>query len=881
MTHPNPPRLALRFLDAFLPEESRDAVIGDIVERWEQSAAGRPFGAARFYMEAMQAVVTMQFLRPDSSAFEPAQSESFVQGFLSDLRRGARSLARAPGFSLVAIGTLAIAIGATAALVSVANPLLFRVLPYSRPKQLVMLNERMNDGTAGNLGYATYKDLRDGSHSFTHSAAFGTWEPTLFGEQEGERLRGLRVTWDFFRTLGVQPTLGRDFVLEDDTPDNVNVVILSHSLWQRRFGGDSSIVGRTIDLASATRPTVVGVLPASFENVLDPPSEIYRVLGYATQNWACRSCRHLRAIGRLRDDVTLEQASRELDPMMKRLAAEYPNTYPGAGVVIERMSDRVTSSTRAIFGVVIGAVALLLLIAAANVVNLQLARAARRESEFAVRAALGAGRGRIARQLFAEGLVIAAAGGIAGVIVAAVALPSFVAVLPETLPRLASISLDATVLGVIALLVLFVAVAMGMFPAFQAGTRSLFSAIRAGGARGGGTPHHRTRSGIVVAEVALAMMLVIGATLLGRSMLHLLSVDLGFQPSGLVTMTMESAGPRYDSAAKVFAHHDRVREAVRRVPGVKSVALASQLPLGGNFDQYGVFTRENGPDVPVAAAQRYAVTWDYPRTMGMRIVSGRAFTEEETRDTAVRVAIVSESMAQRIAPGGDPLGKYVRIGGGERPWIMVVGVAADTRHEGVDQGAVLQIYVPERHWLWEESTMILVARVEGDAAGFVRAVREAARGVDPVQPISRIATMEQLVSRSMAQRRLGLILFVAFSAMALLLAGAGIFGVLAGAVTERTREFGVRTAFGATPASITGLVLRQGGTLAAIGLVLGGAGSLMLSRYLGALLFEVKTRDPASIVLGVAVVIVVALVACIVPARRATKTDPIVALRAE
>lgn len=877
MTNKTPPRLALRFLETFLPEESRDAVIGDIVERWEHDTGG----AGRFWLEAVQAVVTLQFVRPDATAFEPTQRESFVQGFLSDLRRGARSLARAPGFSLVAIGTLAVAIGATAALVSVANPLLFQVLPYAKPKQLVMLNERMGDGSAANIGYATYKDLRDASRSFANAAAYGTWEPTLFDAQEGERLQGLRVTWEFFRTLGVQPTLGRDFVREDDTPDNLNVVILSHSLWQRRFGGDPGIVGKTIDLASATRPTVIGVLPASFENVLDPPSEIYRVLGYATQPWACRTCRHLKAIGRLRDDVTGVQLSQELNPMMKRMATEFPNTYPGAGVIIERMSDRVTRSTRAIFAVVIGAVALLLLIAAANVVNLQLARAARREEEFAVRAALGAGRGRIARQLFAEGLVIAVAGGIAGVLFAALALPPFVATLPASLPRLGSIGLDVTVLGVIALLVLFVAVAMGMFPAFHAGTRSLFSAIRAGGARGGGTPHHRTRSGIVVAEVALAMMLVIGATLLGRSMMHLLSVDLGFQPRGLVTMTFESAGPRYDSARTVFDHHDRVREAVSRVPGVKSVALASQLPLGGNFDQYGVFTRENGTDNPVASAQRYAVSWDYPRTMGMRIVRGRAFTEEEARDTAVRVAIVSESMAERIAPGGDPIGRYLRVGGGERPWIMVVGVAADTRHEGVDEGAVKQIYVPERHWLWEESTMILVARVDGDAKGFVNAVRDAVRSVDPVQPVSRLATMEQLVSRSMAQRRLGLILFVAFSAMALLLAGAGIFGVLAGAVAERTREFGVRTAFGASPASIIGLVLKQGGALAAIGLVLGGAGAVLLSRYLSALLFEVKTRDPASIVVGIAVVIVVALAACIVPARRATRTDPIVALRSE
>jgi putative ABC transport system permease protein len=300
------------------------------------------------------------------------------------------------------------------------------------------------------------------------------------------------------------------------------------------------------------------------------------------------------------------------------------------------------------------------------------------------------------------------------------------------------------------------------------------------------------------------------------------------------------------------------------------------------MDQYGVYDRDDGgaDAQPRMSAERYAVSWDYMRAMRTRLVRGRAFTEEETRDTTSRVAIVSESMARQMWPGGDALGKYIRVGGGERPYLQVVGIAADTRHEGVDQGAVRQVYVPERHWYWAE-TMVLVARVSGNAAQFVNAVREAVRSVDPVQPVSQIATMEQIVARSIAQRRLGLLLFGAFSAMALLLAGAGIYGVLAGAVTERTREFGVRTAFGATPAAITALVLRQGGALAGLGVILGGAGAMVLSRYLGSLLYEVKARDPASVGLGVAVVAIVALAACIVPARRATRADPIVALRAE
>jgi putative ABC transport system permease protein len=885
MSNRHAPRLARRLLEALLPEESRDAVIGDLTERWEQDMAARPRGARlRFWRETLHAIATLQTAPAEVSAWVPATRESLVQSFLSDLRHAIRAMVRSPGFAILGVGTLAVAIAATATLVSVANPLLFQVVPYPAPQRLVMVHERALDGAFFNVGYATYVDLRNATRSLRHSAAYGTWEPTLFGEQEGERLRGLRVTWEFFRTLGVQPAIGRDFLRDEDTPDRYDVVILSHGLWQRRFAGDTAIIGRAIDLATS-RPIVIGVLPADFENVLDPTSQIYRALGYDTQESACRSCRHLRMIGRLESGVSHEQSALELDALMQRLASQHAATYRGsAGAVVERMADRATRGTRAIFAVTIGAVALLLLIAAANVVNLHLARAARREEEFAVRAALGAGRGRIARQLFAEGLVIAVAAGVVAVMIAALALPTLVSLLPETLPRVTSVRLDGVVLAVTAIVVVVVAIAIGMIPALHAGKRSLFSAIRAGGGRAGGAPHHRTRSGIVVAQVALAMMLVVGAALLGRSLARLLSVDLGFEVSNLVTMTVQATGPRYDSARTIYDHHDRMRDAVLRVPGVTAVGLTSQLPLGGNMDRYGIRDRDNLPTNPDHGAdgERYAVSWDYMRAMRIRMVRGRAFTEDEARDTASRTAIVSDALARRMWPGQDALGKYIRIGGGDdRPFHRVIGIAADTRHAGLDQGALPQVYVPERHWVWPENTMVLVARVTGDPAHFIDDVREAVRSVDPLQPVSRIATMEQVVARSIGQRRLGMLLFVTFGAIALLLAAAGIYGVLAGAVAERTREFGVRAAFGATPAAIIGLVLRQGGALAVIGLALGGAGAALLSHYLRALLYEVEARDPVSIGVGAVAIGLVALAACVVPARRATRADPVSALRAD
>lgn len=889
MTAPCPPRVAVRLLENFLPEDARDAVIGDLSEGWERDISDRrAFPRLRFWRETFHALVTLQTMPANITAYAPASRESRTQSFVADLRHAIRGMSRAPGFALLSTATLAVAIAASATLLSVANPLLFQVIPYPSADRLVMVNERAPDGGTSNLGYPTYLDLRAGARSLERSAAFATWEPTLFDDGEGERLRGLRVTPEFFRTLGIQPSIGRDFLAEEDTPDRNQVVILSHGLWQRRFASDRGIIGRAIDLGY-TRPVVVGVLPASFENVLDPTSQLYRVLGYTANDSGpgCRSCRHLRAIARLRGGVTRDAAQRELDVVMQRITDEHPATYRGKGTVVEGMSERATKGTRAIFLVTIGAVALLLLIAAANVVNLQLARAARRDEEFAVRAALGAGRGRIARQLLAEGLVVAVIGGVAGMVLAGLALPSLVSQLPATLPRLESVQLDWQVLSLIAVLVMLLAVAIGLIPAAQAGRRPLIAGIRAGGARGGGTPHHRTRAGIVVAEIALAMMLVVGAALLGRTLVGLLSVDLGFDADNLVTMSVQEAGPRYDSARTVFAHHDAVREAVARVPGVAGVGLTSQLPLGGNMDRYGIRDRDHATLDPDRGldAERYAVSADYMRTMKIRMLRGRAFTEDEVRDTASRVVIVSDALAGRMWPGQDAIGRYISVGGappGEQPpYFRVIGVAAATRHEGLDRGAAAQVYVPERQWRWPETTMTLVARVTGDPAHFIAAVFDAARSVDPTQPVLRVATMEQVVTRSIGQRRLGMILFASFGAMALLLAAAGIYGVLSGAVTERTREFGVRAAFGATPAAITALVLRYGAALTAAGIAIGGAGALLLSRYLRSLLYGVDVRDPASIALAVAAITLVALAACVIPARRATRADPVTALRAD
>lgn len=883
MTPHAPPRLALLFLETLLPTESRDAVIGDLVEAHELRSSSNRFAASLcFWREALAAVAQLQVSPELVSAFTPYTRESRVQSFISDTRHAARLLSRARGFTILCVATLGIAIGATASIYSIVNPVLLRALPYPEADRLVRIDEKELDGSPSRVGYQTYLDLRSSSRTLQSSALAGYWQPTIFGERDAERLRGQVVTWEYFRTLGIHPALGRDFTAAEDAPDTRNVVILSHSLWMRRFGGDSAIVGQSINTGGITR-RVIGVMPASFEDALEPTAEIWRPLGYAPADpSACRTCRHLQLVARGRRDVSTRQVAQEMNALHARIAAENPKSYGSVGTVTIGLQERITENARPILLALLGAVGLVLLIAAANVANLQLARAVRRHEEFAVRAALGAGRGRIARQLLTEGLVLAVLGAVAGVGVAIVALPALIAHLPADLPRLSAIRLDWRVLTLVAALALVVGVAVGLVPALGAGRARLFDALRGAGRSVAGG-RHRLRGALVIAEVALALMLVVGAGLLGRSLLRLLDVNPGFDSSRLVTMEIQAIGPAYQDKVAVFANHDRIRAAVHAVPGVEDVGLATQLPLGGNFDRYGIAAQDKPLDNPELApsADRYTVSADFIRAMRIPLLHGRGFTEEEAADSNGQVAIVSDALAKRVWPGEDAVGKYIRMGGPTRPWKQVIGIVGNIRHTGLDATETMQAYVPERQWYYEENTMVLVVRTRADPEPMVAAIVDAVRGVDPLQPISKVATMEGVVSNSTSQRRLGLLLFMAFGVIALLLASAGIYGVLAGSVAERTREFGLRTAMGATPAAIATLVLRQAGRLAVAGLVLGGVGAFALSRYLRALLFGIAPTDPAAVAFATFVIALVALAACLVPARRAVRVDPMTALRSE
>jgi putative ABC transport system permease protein len=857
-------KLAHRLIARGLPPDVAEYVIGDLVER--------DVSGFQLWREALVALWSM--------SDHASSGDDVVSAFLSDLRHAARLLRRSPVFTTISVLTLALGIGATTAIFSVIDPVIIDPLPYPDPDRLAMVWERGADGRHDNLGFPTYRDIVAASTSISSAAAIGSWSPVIAGTAGPERVNGDRVTWKYFRTLGVRPALGRDFVQAEDTPESYQVVILSHGLWARAFGSDSAVVGRAISIGG-TPMTVVGVMPEGFQNVISPGVQIWRVLGYANQDWACRTCHHLRMVARFKPDVPMATALAEVDAIQKRLVAAYPKEYATVGADAVPVKAEMTRAYRPALFILTGAVIVMLLIAIANVSSMLLARAVNREEEFAVRTALGAGRGRLTRQLLAEGFLLAVLGGLAGLAIAAVAMPALVHALPPALPRLSEIRLSGAAFALASALILVVTLLAGLIPA--TGRHLQLAVVMRSGRRTSTGARQLARSGLVVAEVALALMLLVGCGLLARSVVGLLEVRPGFNPRNLLTLEINSVGPAYGNDAAVFAYHDRVREAVSRLPGVSSAAIANQIPMSGSFDRYGVHRLDKALLNPEqsASGDRYAVSPGFFEAMGIRITSGRGFSARDAIDTTEHVAIISDALAREMWPNESPLGKLIRVGGFQTPARRIVGTAASVRHEGLDATAMRQAYIPERQWQWADDQVKLVVRTEGDPADLASTVRRVIREIDPTQPIVRVATMDQLIAASTSQRRLALVLFTAFGGTALLLAIAGIYGVLAGRVAERTREIGVRTALGATPRDIMGLVVGQGARLAAVGLALGLVGALALSRFLQSMLFGVGPHDPETLVAVVAVLAAVTLVACVVPALRALRVEPTEALRSE
>jgi putative ABC transport system permease protein len=808
-----------------------------------------------------------------------------MENLLHDLRYALRQLRKAPGFACAAIVILALGIGGTSAIFSTLNPILFEALPYPHASRIMMIWYADEDRVRSPQTFHNYRELAERNRSFEAVAVMKTWQPTLVSADQPERIDGQQVSAAYFRALGVTPALGRDFQPFDDVFHGPKVVILSDGLWRQRFGGDPSILQRQIRLDDESY-TVIGVMPSTFDNVLAPSAEAWSPLQYNTGNITSSETRewghHLRMVGRLRTGISQKQAISDLAWIAGTPVAEFPRPRWAAmkqGLIADLLQDDITRGVRPALLTVFGAVILVLLIACVNVTNLLLARGAQRRGEIAMRAALGAAPPRLIRQLVTESLLLAILGGALGMVVTEAGVRLLVALSPPGLPRVNAIRIDAAVFTFAFGVTVIVGLAVGLIPALHTSRGDLLRASQQSSQRTAGD-HQLTRRAFVVVEVALALILLVSAGLLLHSMRRLLAVSPGFETSGRLSMQVQTYGWKYDDDRVCHQFFAQALDAVREVPGVTAAAFTSQLPLSGDSDVYGAKFEGDAPEVGYAV-YRYAVTPGYFEALNIPLRRGRLLDDHDTTNTPP-VMLISESLAKRRFPNQDPIGKRVHVGGRvNSPMFTIVGVVGDVRQMSLALGDTDAVYATTTQWHWADGTLSLVIQARGDAAAFVPAIKNAIWSVDRYQPIVRVAMMDDLLAASAAERRFVLILFEAFGLVALMLAATGVYGVLSGSVADRTREIGVRSALGASRRSILTLVLRQGMTLTGFGVVIGLAGALAASEALGALLFGVSPLDPLTYAGVIGVLAVVSVMASVVPAWRASRIDPMVALRYE
>ncbi|HJR60186.1 MAG TPA: ABC transporter permease [Vicinamibacterales bacterium] len=797
---------------------------------------------------------------------------------LQDLRYAFRMLGTAPGFTLVAVLTLALGIGANTAIFTVVNALLLRPLPYANPDRLVMVWQdfRGRGGPADEWASpGNYVDWSREKSLFENVAAISNWRPALTGGAETEPIPGEQVTHEYFEVLGVTPSLGRAFRADDDVPNAARVAIISDTLWKRRFGGDRSIIGRPIMLSGEPHE-VIGVLPEGFRPIVaSQTGEIWRPMRI-NRITPSRGAIVYRVVGRLPEGLSIERAQAAASLLARQLEAAHPEHNDKVGFNVERLHDRVIGDIRPGLLALVGAVAFVLLIACANLANLLLARGSSRARELAVRLALGAARARVVRQLLTESIVLAAIGGGAGVLLGVWAVDALVSIAPASAPRVGEIGLDARVFVFAALITVATGVLFGLAPAVQSSRADVAHSLKDGGRGGIAVSGRAMRRGLIVAEVALALILLTGGGLLLQTFLRLQAADLGFDPRNVLVGFVNPPRVSYDTAAKHVAFYDQVYEKARALPGVQKAALVSVLPLGGDSDMN--FEIEGRP-APQAASET-PVTWyrlvtaSYFDTMGMSIRHGRGF---ETREAAPSV-VVNESMARKFFPGEQAIGRRLRFNP-DRPWFTIIGIVSDARVRGAREAARIETFVP--YWQMPEPGMNVVLRTAGDPALLTSALRQSVASLDPNVPVQGITTLEAIVGDSIDQPKFFAMLAAGFAILALVLAAIGIYGVMAYVVAQRTTEIGVRMALGATQREVFRLVISDGLKLTGIGVALGVAGSILVARWLTTLLFGVTPGDPGTLAVTAAVLLLVAAAACFVPARRATRVDPMVALRAQ
>ncbi|HEY9436951.1 MAG TPA: ABC transporter permease [Blastocatellia bacterium] len=809
-----------------------------------------------------------------------------LETLMHDLRFGLRMLRKNLGFTFVAILTLALGIGANTAIFSVVNAVLLRPYPYKDQDRLVWLWEtRLPEILGHNPAPANFLDWQKQNTVFERLEAINVRDFNLICGANPERVRGMVITHGFFSMLGVRPQIGRDFTLDEDRPGHSNVAILSHELWQRRFGGDPNILNQTIKLDDQ-QFTVIGVMPPS-RGLRIRDTEIWTPIAFTAAQVQNRRGDVLNVIGRLKPEVTLEQARSEMRLIADRLANQYPDTNARWSVRIGSLMEDAVSEIRPSLLLLLGAVAFVLLIACANVANLLLARAAARQKEIAVRTALGASRWRIVRQMLTESLLLSLAGGILGLTLASWGLKMMMATAVIFWPRVMDLSLDVRILAFTTAVTLLTGLSFGLVPALQASKPSLNEMLKDAG-RGSTECGRRrlVRNALVVVEVAISLVLLVGAGLLMRSFIGLQKVAPGFDPKNVLTVSISLPEKKYPEKDQQAAFYSRLIERVSALPGVQATGAASAVPFsdahwGGGFGR-GLRIEGRTGDQVAAGTNYYSVSPNYFRAMGIPLLRGRLFTELDTKG-ALRVAIINSTVAKRYFPNEDPIGKRIQLtslfSNDPEVYREIIGIVGDVKSNGLGQETLPQTYEP--YTQEPLPFMTLVARTAGDPSGFNEAIRKEVLQLDKEQPIFRSETLDSLIATSTGHQRFSMMLFGIFAAAAIALASVGLYGVMSYAVTQRTREVGIRMALGAQRCDVLRLILRQGLHLTLNGIVIGLIAAWAATRLLINLLYGVSATDLPTFA-GVSLLLIgVALLACYIPARRATKVDPMIAVRTE
>jgi predicted permease len=813
---------------------------------------------------------------------------NFMDTLLKDVRYGVRSLLKHPGFTALVIVTLALGIGASTAIFSVVNTVLLRRLPYRQAERIVAIQELNAEGKRGQVTPANFLDWRAQNTVFEHLAAILTRPANLASEDQAERIELAMTSANFFDVFGANAQRGRLFIPTDEQAGHPPVVVVSHALWQRRFAGDPELVGKPITLDGQSY-TVIGIAPAGFQypdktEVWVPPYRLAPALNERMDPTQVRGFGMLSAVAFLKSGVSLPQAASEMETITARLRQQYPDTNNRRFNRVVSLHTHLVGETGGMLLLLFGAVGFVLLIACANVANLLLAAAASRQKEMAVRTALGASRWRVMQQLLTESTILALAGGLMGLLLALWGVALMTKLLPQDFPRLAEINLDWRVLGFTLGTSVLTGILFGLAPAFQISRSDVQESLKESG-RGtsGSKRHNRLRNLLIIGEVALSVVLLAGAGLLFRSFLQLQSVNAGFTPQQVLTVRLTPSGPRYGRDADYMSFYSQVMERISALPGVQAVGAINTLPLGKGptagirIEGAPPLTRDKWP-----STNYRNVSSDYFRAMNIPVVQGRAFTERDT-ENAARVMIVNQALVRRDFPNENPVGKRINLGGnnpdGQPIWWEIVGVAADVRNLELREEASPEFYLSALQDTW--TGMSVVVRTAMEPASLAPEVRRIVAEVDKSAPVSEVKTMEHIVSEAVTQPRFNLFLLGLFGGIALLLSAAGIYGVTAYSVTQRTHEFGIRMALGAQVGDVLKMILGQGMLLIVAGIVVGLVASFVLTRLLKNLLFGVSVTDPLTFIAISLLLMLVALLACYIPARRATKVDPLVALRYE